>query len=129
VQEVVGHKSLILALGSKAMLQRHWVKVFAVLETPAPNLDVNITLHALIEEHNAMDHTEEIEDISGAAQGEMQIEQTMKIVADRWEEINFTVIGYRDSKDRYIIADVEDLITQLEDDTMAVSTMMGSKFV
>jgi len=76
-----------------------------------------------------MDHTEEIEDISGAAQGEMQIEQTMKIVADRWEEINFTVIGYRDSKDRYIIADVEDLITQLEDDTMAVSTMMGSKFV
>lgn len=53
----------------------------------------------------------------------------MKIVQDRWDEINFTVVNYRDSKDRFIITDVEDLITQLEDDTMTVSTMMGSKFV
>lgn len=59
----------------------------------------------------------------------MQIENTMKVVAERWEEINFAVVGYRDTKDRYIIAEVEDLITQLEDDTMTVSTMMGSKFV
>lgn len=59
----------------------------------------------------------------------MQIENTMKIVQDRWDEINFTVVNYRDSKDRFIITDVEDLITQLEDDTMTVSTMMGSKFV
>lgn len=36
---------------------------------------------------------------------------------------------YRDAKDRYIITEVEDLVTQLEDDTMNVSTMMGSKFV
>lgn len=129
VNEVNGHKNLLLALGSKAMLQRHWVKVFAVLETPAPNLDVNITMHSLIEEYHAMDHVEEIEDISGGAQGEMSIESTMKIVDDRWQEVNFTVINYRDTKDRYIIADVEDLITQLEDDTMTVSTMMGSKFV
>ncbi len=41
----------------------------------------------------------------------MQIENTMKIVAERWEEINFAVVGYRDTKDRYIIAEVEDLIT------------------
>ena len=53
----------------------------------------------------------------------------MKLVQDRWDEINFTVIGYRDTKDRFIIADVEDCITQLEDDIMTVSTMMGSKFV
>ena len=53
----------------------------------------------------------------------------MKLVQDRWDEINFTVVGYRDTKDRFIITDVEDLITQLEDDIMTVSTMMGSKFV
>jgi hypothetical protein len=71
VNEVVGHKNLLLALGSKAMLQRHWVKVFAALDTPAPNLDVSITMHSLVEEYNVMDHVEEIEDISGGAQGEM----------------------------------------------------------
>lgn len=111
VKEVEAHKNLIMALGSKAMLQRHWVKVFAVLETAAPNLDVGINLQQLTEDFHAMDHVEEIEDISGGAQGEMQIENTMKIVQDRWDEINFTVVNYRDSKDRFIITDVEDLIT------------------
>lgn len=53
----------------------------------------------------------------------------MKSVKERWQGINFVVVPYRDSKDRFIIAEVEDLITQLEDDTMQVSTMMGSKFV
>jgi hypothetical protein len=76
-----------------------------------------------------MDHVEEIEDISGGAQGELQIENNMNAVKERWEEVLFTVVQYRDSKDRFIITDVEDLITMLEDDTMNVSTMMGSKFV
>ena len=58
-----------------------------------------------------MDKIGEIEDISGGAQGEMQIENTMKLVQDRWEEINFVVISYRDSKDRFDITEVEDLIT------------------
>lgn len=58
-----------------------------------------------------MDKISEIEDISGGAQGEMQIENTMKLVQDRWEEINFVVISYRDSKDRFVITEVEDLIT------------------
>lgn len=72
VNEVVGHKNLLLALGSKAMQQRHWVKVFAALDRPMPNLDVGITMSLLLDdEHNAMDHVEEIEDISGGAQGEM----------------------------------------------------------
>jgi hypothetical protein len=53
----------------------------------------------------------------------------MKEVSTRWDEINFTVVSYRDSKDRFIVTEIEDLITQLEDDTMQVSTMMGSKFV
>lgn len=54
---------------------------------------------------------------------------TLSEVKKRWEDISFTVVQYREIKDRYIITEVEDLVTQLEDDTMNVSTMMGSKFV
>ena len=53
----------------------------------------------------------------------------MKVVQDRWEGIDFVVVSYRDSKDRFIITEIEELVTILEDDTMTVSTMMGSKFV
>jgi dynein heavy chain, axonemal len=78
---------------------------------------------------SALEHIDEIEDISGAAQGERSILNTLSEVKKRWEDISFTVVQYREIKDRYIITEVEDLVTQLEDDTMNVSTMMGSKFV
>ena len=37
--------------------------------------------------------------------------------------------GYRDTKDRFIIAEVDDIIIQLEDNSMSIQTMMGSKHV
>jgi dynein heavy chain, axonemal len=130
VKESQNHCNLILALGSKAMMTRHWNKVYTVLEAPVTNSSIQtITLNTLTEEYHAMEHLEEIEDISGAAQGELQIQNTLNGVIQRWEEINFVVISYRDSKERFVITEVEDLITLLEDDTMTVSTMMGSKFV
>jgi len=128
VKESQNHCNLILALGSKAMMTRHWNKVYTVLEAPVTNSSIQtITLNTLTEEYHAMEHLEAIEDISGAAQGELQIQNTLNGVIQRWEEINFVVISYRDSKERFVITEVEDLITLLEDDTMTVSTMMGSK--
>jgi hypothetical protein len=64
----------------------------------------------------AEDHVEAIEDISGAAQGEMAIETAMEQVKERWEATIFSISAYRESKDRYILSDIEDLMTQLEDD-------------
>lgn len=46
-----------------------------------------------------------------------------------WKETYFIVQGYRDTKDRFIIGDVEEIIIQLEDNQMTVQTMMGSKHV
>jgi hypothetical protein len=88
VRAVVGHKNLIQALGSDAMKPRHWQKVYACLEATAPNnLDaVGVTLQELIDEHKADKHISEIEDISGCAQGEKSIEETMKAVDIRWQE-------------------------------------------
>ncbi len=39
VQEVYSIKNLLLALGSKAMQARHWVKVFSKLDRPMPSMD------------------------------------------------------------------------------------------
>jgi Dynein heavy chain, N-terminal region 2 len=49
------------------------------------------------------------------ASGEATIEQTLNNIINLWRETSFTVVGYRDTKDRFIITEVEDTITQLED--------------
>lgn len=79
---------------------------------------------------DAAKYEHEIDEISGAACGELQIETQLEEVKRRWdEEMEFVVIPYRDFKDKFLISGVDELIEQLEDDQMTVGTMMGSKFV
>ena len=63
------------------------------------------------------------------ASGEAAIEQTLKEIIAVWKTASFTVFNYRDTKDRFIIGEIEDTITLLEDHSMSIQTMMGSKFV
>lgn len=63
------------------------------------------------------------------ASGEATIEQTLNGIIELWKQTSFVVVNYRDTKDRFIIAEVEDTITQLEDNQMSIQTMMGSKHV
>ncbi len=74
-------------------------------------------------------HVEYIESVSARASGEKNIEDTLQKVISNWDNISFGVFSYRDSKDRFIIKQVEDVITQLEDDSMIVGTCMGNKYV
>lgn len=71
-----------------------------------------------------------MEEISAFASGEATINNALNEIANFWAgEAIFTVLSYRDSKDRFIIGDVEDTIAQLEDNQMSIQTMMGSKYV
>lgn len=80
-------------------------------------------------ERNVEAHLERIEEISAQASGEATIEATLNEIIKLWLETKFKVVGYRDTKDRFIIAEVDEIITQLEDHSMSVQTMTGSKFV
>lgn len=132
VSSVVGHLKLIVALGQRAMEKRHWKKVFDLTEgmsSMGGSLEQTCTFDQLIKDGGLEAFTEEIEDISGMAQGELAIKTQKDLVAEMWNEMLFSITPYRDSKDRFLLGDIEDLMTQLEDDQMQISTMMGSKFV
>ena len=44
-------------------------------------------------------------------------------------DYNFVVKNYRDTKDRFYITEVDELIALLEDHQMTIQTSMGSKYV
>lgn len=70
-----------------------------------------------------------MEEISAFAGGEAAILKTVSEISDMWQDTCFTVKGYRDTKDRFFITEIDDLITQLEDHQMQVQSTMGSKYV
>jgi dynein heavy chain len=67
--------------------------------------------------------------ISAFAAGEASILKTISEIRAAWDETSFVVKGYRDTKDRFFITEIEELIMQLEDHQMTVQTSMGSKYV
>lgn len=74
-------------------------------------------------------HLEKVEEISAFAAGEAGILKTISEIEEMWQETAFVCRGYRDTKDRYFITEIEDLLLQLEDNMMLIQTSMGSKYV
>jgi hypothetical protein len=69
VKDVAQHNGLITWLGNKAMRARHWEKVYALTGQPFGGLDMGLTFNRLLED-GADRFKDEIEEISGQAQGE-----------------------------------------------------------
>lgn len=127
VADVKRHTPLIAALGNPSMQEKHWTKVWALCDSP-PATSLNFSFQALLAQ--GIDaHLERVEEISAFAAGEAAILKTISDIAAAWEETSFTVRGYRDTKDRFYITEIDDLVIQLEDHQMTVQTSMGSKYV
>lgn len=129
VQEVQEIADLIKSIGCKDFQDRHWEKIADRMESQIGNMDRrDLTLQKLLDE-GALEHAEFIGDTAGMAKGEAELSNSMNEVKERWSVREFSVFSYRDSKEYYIIKEVEDVITELEDDIMQVSAMMGSRYV
>lgn len=88
----------------------------------------SFTFQQLLDEGLA-DHKEKVEETSAQATGEATITATIEEIKKIWDELCFVVMNYRDTKDRFLITEIDDIITQLEDHQMSVQTMMGNRYV
>lgn len=129
VNNVSSMKELILDLGNKALLERHWIKIFALLpEGTAYAPSRTFTLNELIND-GILEVKEKVSEISGLASGEFAISQALEEVKVTWADMEFNVVPYRDFKDKFILGAIEEIMIQLEDDQVSVQTMLSSKNV
>ena len=131
VDDIRAIQDLYIALANKKMLPRHWAKIAKLLNNDAGGAPPNMrstTFQQLLDEGLA-EHKDKVEEISGQASGEANITSNIEEIKKVWEELCFTVMNYRDSKDRFLVTEIDDVITQLEDHQMSVQTMMGNRYV
>ena len=130
--DVFGMKEMapvIQALGNKALKERHWQKIFKLLGddfTWSPGK--TFTLTELISA-GIMKYGDEVSEIGAMASGEYMIEHTIEEIKNIWNEMYFTVINYRDMKDRFILGSIDEIYLQLDEDQMQIQAMQGSKYV
>jgi len=118
VKDVARYGNLIAALGNQAMQEKHWQKVWSLVETQPATL-MNFPLTQLLQQ-GIENHFDKVEEISAFAAGEAGILKTVAEIQELWEGTSFTCRAYRDTKDRFFITEIEELLTQLEDHQMLI---------
>jgi hypothetical protein len=103
VSAVREHMRLIMALGNKTMTEKFWSQIYDTIGMhKIGGLQMQVTLQHIIA-NDALNHIDAIESISNMARGEDAINKTMNDVISHWDNLDFFVFNYRDSKDRFII--------------------------
>eukprot|EP00304_Pavlova_gyrans_P012708 CAMPEP_0206041750 /NCGR_PEP_ID=MMETSP1466-20131121/6142_1 /ASSEMBLY_ACC=CAM_ASM_001126 /TAXON_ID=44452 /ORGANISM="Pavlova gyrans, Strain CCMP608" /LENGTH=4121 /DNA_ID=CAMNT_0053416453 /DNA_START=38 /DNA_END=12403 /DNA_ORIENTATION=- len=127
VEEVRAYMPVVADLGNPAMQQRHWKRVFERMDQPYfPGAAV--TLDQLLQ-HGIQAHADFIGEVSGIASGEYALEEMLAKIKHGWESTDFVTITHRDTTDVFILGSVEDIIVLLEDNQVALQTILASRFV
>uniref|UniRef100_A0A8C6RAH3 Dynein, axonemal, heavy chain 10 n=1 Tax=Nannospalax galili TaxID=1026970 RepID=A0A8C6RAH3_NANGA len=120
---------LLLALKHEALRERHWKEL---MEKTGVFFEMTETF--TLENMFAMElhkHTEVLNEIVTAAIKEVAIEKAVKEILDTWESMKFTVVKYyKGTQERgYILGSVDDIIQCLDDNTVNLQSILGSRFV
>ncbi|GIQ83153.1 dynein heavy chain, partial [Kipferlia bialata] len=134
--------SLLQDLGNPALQNRHWSKVFSILDSPSLSPKVSFSLDSLLQA-GAQAHRQAIGEISAVASGEFSLELALKQITAAWQDMAFQCKAHmRGGKakpdpsvvlpleDQYhILASVEDITQLLEDNQVTLQTMLASRFI
>jgi dynein heavy chain len=127
VDEYRSMYSTVVDLRNQALKPRHWEKIQDALGKTLVK-DETFTLGKLME-LRVFDFKEEIGGVASQASSEAALEEMLAKVVKIWNEAEFIVITYRDSKDVFILGSVEDIQTLLEDSQVTIATIKGSRFI
>ena len=117
----------VLDLGNPNMRPRHWDKVFKLIKQnyyPEMPFSLSVLMGGGI-----MTFKDAIGDISGAASGEAQLEDSLNKIKNGWEKMQFLVMNHRDQHGLYILGPLDEIFTLLEDNQVTLQTMLGSRFI
>ncbi|KAI9002652.1 dynein heavy chain and region D6 of dynein motor-domain-containing protein [Gaertneriomyces semiglobifer] len=127
VEEYRSMYPTIVDLRNPALKPRHWEKIQDALGKPLAR-DESLTLNRLIE-MRIFEFRDEISNVSSQAGSEAALEEMLGKVVKNWNEAEFVLAPYRESKDVFILGTVEDIQTLLEDSQVTIATIKGSRFM
>ncbi|KAG9392138.1 Dynein heavy chain and region D6 of dynein motor [Carpediemonas membranifera] len=135
IKQFQQHSDLVSTLGNPALRNRHWMKIFALLEGGDQLVPGSpFTLDQLMQ--MGIDRVKtEVSDISGTASGEYSLELALDKIEAGWEHMEFTVKdhvkgkGTANQADVFILSSIEEIQQLLEDNMVTLQTMLASRFI
>ncbi|KAG2382028.1 hypothetical protein C9374_005820 [Naegleria lovaniensis] len=119
---------LLSCLKSEALRERHWEQL---MQATGKNFDINpstFTLKNLID-MNLYEYENSINEITESANKELDVENTIKKVAEVWRNKKFELKKHvRDNEDRgFVLTAIDTIKEQLEEDTANLAAISGTQ--
>ena len=111
---------VIIALSNKKLNSSRYIKIRDL--TTINFQEQNYTLQFLFD-RNVSQWVEQIESISNDATNESSLLHMLHEIVSIWEKVEFTMIPHKDIKDVYLVGSLDDVIAQLEESQVQLSTI------
>ena len=118
----------MVELGNPSMLTEHWEQIYKMMGMNAEDVLQEFTLNKLIDA-GIMDFKKEISNISGTASGQSRLLKSLDNISEAWTTLSLPLLPYRGGEGKYILGDLEELLTTLEDHQVMLQAMLASKDV
>ena len=125
VEQFLKTLPLITDLRNNAMRTRHWDSLRKEIKKDFDPSSDDFTLDAVFTLGINL-HSEFIADLSSTANKELNIEISLKTIANDWKSIDVQMGTHKGIYHK--VRDVEDLTAQLEDNQVTISTIKASRF-
>lgn len=124
---------VVTALRNDNLRESHWAEIEVLLGPDTKRIQTNdedFTLESLIK-MNAQQFQEDIQAISAKATAENSLRNQLTIVEDIWKKVEFKYKVHKESSrdTSYILEDVDDIYTSLDETLGSVNMILGSRYV
>ncbi|CAF1414036.1 unnamed protein product [Rotaria sordida] len=117
---------VILALRNPHMKQRHFDRLRVLIGKDVID-DESLKLNKLLKPE-ILQLTDKITDVSSLASNEASLETMLNRIIERWRSLDFRVLPHT-GKDTFIITGFEEILQQLEESQITMSTIKSSRYI
>ncbi|CCW64140.1 unnamed protein product [Phytomonas sp. EM1] len=119
--------STIHDCGNKHMSSEHWNKVLKEIVGPMFTYHRGLNLHFL-KDHGIFESKETLSEQSGLATAQWKVNNDLDVIREIWDAIVINVKPYKNREGVFILAELDDIIQQLDDHQVELQTIMASRF-
>jgi len=128
VETFRGAMPIVTALRRPELKPNHWAEINELIGAELDVEQDGFTLQSLID-MNVVPYQEEIEQIAVRAIGENKLTTMKAELQETWKTTELELKVHKDRDGVYILAEIPDLYTSIDDSLAAINMILGNRFV
>ncbi|KAL8438977.1 hypothetical protein Efla_006922 [Eimeria flavescens] len=118
--------SFIMDLGNQALRRQHWATIFEELKIFGTEQSISL---GQLDQKGAFSKRDFINEVSTLASVQQSLSQMLEKIVQAWESRELLIKAFEDDNNAFIIRDLSDVLSMLEDHQISMQRMLHNPYV